>query len=112
MFQNHFKYFTFSNRIRIGGGARRLVQNKRKSSLMNPYKTTTSITNKPKTALIDLSDSIAKEQSEEEKNEVEEKTRDSYLFRPGRIPPFRQMFYQYSNIELPGKLFEFDMRTV
>ena len=88
--------------MRLGGAARKLVQNKRKAGLLNPYKNVTAITNKPKVAVIDLSeDSSSRDQTEEEKMESEEKTRDSYCFRPGRVPPFRQMFYQYRNIELP-----------
>ena len=95
------KYQTLDYRIRIHGGTRKLVQNKRKSSILNPYKTVIPSSNKPKTSVIDLSDSTTKEQSLEEMNEQEEKLKDAYLFRPGRIPPFRQMFYQFRNIEIP-----------
>ena len=26
--------------------------------------------------------------------------KDVYIFRPGRIPPYRQMFYQFRDLEL------------
>ncbi|QQP56794.1 General transcription factor IIIC_ polypeptide 5 63kDa [Caligus rogercresseyi] len=59
---------------------------------------------KPKTSIIsseDLEDSAKIESSKEEINpqEEEERLKDIYLFRSGRIPPYRQMFYQFKDLQ-------------
>ena len=57
---------------------------------------------KAKTSVIEMSsDKVREEPSEDMIAEKDEKTRDAYLFRSGRLPPYRQMFYQFKNICLP-----------
>ena len=51
--------------------------------------------------MIDLNDPSSKEVNEDELMEKDEKLRDTYLFRPKRLPPSRQVFYQYKNILVP-----------
>ena len=50
---------------------------------------------------IELDDSNVKEKAnEDDLAEQEEKIRDTYMFRPGRLPPSRQVFYQYKSLEV------------
>ena len=58
---------------------------------------------KPKTSLINTeSFSTSQDEKKEEciTEEEKEKLLDVYLFREGRIPPYRQMFYQYGDLDL------------
>ena len=59
-----------------------------------------------KTSLIEIpsssNDQSKADQSEDSSaGEMDEKIKDSYLFRSGRLPPYRQIFYQLKNICLP-----------
>ena len=64
---------------------------------------------KPRTSLIDKSalpgaataaGGDSGETTEAETNEDREKLSDVFMFRKGRIPPYRQMFYQYCDIHI------------
>lgn len=89
---------TLDYRLRFRAGAiHQLVESKRKSLTMSRHKVTSA--SKAKTSVIDLNASTDKTDiNETELVEQEEKLRDAYLFRPGRLPPSRQVFYQYKNI--------------
>ena len=43
----------------------------------------------------------SKDNKEDDFAEREEKNRDAYLFRQGRLPPSRQVFYQYKSLTVP-----------
>ena len=90
---------TLDYRLRMGAGARQLVQSKRKT-IMTKHKVVNS--SKARTSLIEVTDKFAKEgPSQDMLAEKEEKVKDAYLFRSGRLPPSRQIFYQLKNICLP-----------
>ena len=58
---------------------------------------------KPKTSLINTESFVTSQddkKDEEMSEEDKEKLLDVYLFREGRIPPYRQMFYQYGDLQL------------
>ncbi len=106
--------------MRLGGGARKLVKAKRRANQMKVYKTANA--SKPKTSVIEFSTSTryasivcnpieiskknvsanfyfcSKDITPEEEEEEAEKARDTFLFRQGRLPRHRQMFYQLKNI--------------
>ena len=88
------------------GGARHKVAAKRSyANYLLPYKAINW--SKPKTSLINKSslsgagetDKDAPGTSRETEEEID-KLQDVYLFRKGRIPPYRQMFYQYCDIQI------------
>lgn len=77
-----------------------MVESKRKTLTLSRHKTTNSA--KARTSMIDLNAKTAsRDLNEDELAEHEEKMRDVYIFRPGRLPPSRQVFYQYKNIQVP-----------
>lgn len=62
---------------------------------------------KPRTSLISSSSfrgaaEEKQEVGEEEQEEERQRREDVYLFRAGRVPPYRQMFYQYGDLLLPA----------
>ena len=92
---------TLDYRVRLQGGARNMVSAKRSyANYLLPYKAMNW--SKPKTSLINTeSFSSSQDDKKEEMSEEErEKLLDVYLFREGRIPPYRQMFYQYGDLHL------------
>lgn len=98
-------YQTLDYRIRLQGGAKHKVKAKRSyANYLLPYKATNW--SKSRTSVISADALNAKDnespskQTESERAEEEEKFKDIYLFRPGRIPPCRQMFYQYKDLQL------------
>lgn len=96
------QYQTLDYRVRLQGGARHKVAAKRSyANYLLPYKAVNW--SKPRTSLINKSSFPGAENSvdiEEETEEDREKLLDVYLFRKGRIPPYRQMFYQYVDIQV------------
>jgi len=97
--QEAAKFQTLDYRLRFRAGARILpVESKRKSIVVSRHKVIN--TTKAKTSIIDLDDTNLghKKANEDEVAEQEEKIRDAYLFRPGRLPPSRQVFYQYKSL--------------
>jgi len=103
------KYQTLDYRIRVQGGARHKIAAKRSyANYLLPYKATNW--SKPKTSLISKSSfpgasssfaagAAATEDPQETEEEVDARN-DVYIFRKGRIPPSRQMFYQYCDIQI------------
>ena len=97
------KYQTLDYRVRLQGGARHKVAAKRSyANYLLPYKATNW--SKPRTSLINKS-AFPGAENERKNEEVEteedrEKMIDVFKFRKGRIPPYRQMFYQYCDIEV------------
>jgi len=102
---------TLDYRVRLAGGARNRVAAKRSyANYLLPYKAMNW--SKPRTSLINKEtfigsgggdgnaklgvDPAGVAQSQEEA----ERQKDVYLFRCGRVPPYRQMFYQYGDILL------------
>ena len=66
------------------------------------YRHKVTNTTKAKTSIIELDESNYKQKAnDDEVAEREEKIRDAYLFRPGRLPPSRQVFYQYKSLTVP-----------
>merc|ERR1719394_1182469 len=59
---------------------------------------------KPRTSLISkesFTGTVGQVEEQEEPSEEEkERMKDIYLFREGKVPPYRQMFYQYGDIQL------------
>ena len=93
---------TLDYRVRLQGGARNIVSAKRSyANYLLPYKAMNW--SKPKTSLINTESFITSQDDkklDEVTEEEKEKLLDVYLFREGRIPPYRQMFYQYGDLEL------------
>merc|ERR1712013_85000 len=94
---------TLDYRVRQQGGARSQVAAKRNyANYLLPYKAMNW--SKPRTSLISKTSFADQEEVANERgNEgVEEqmKREDVYLFREGRVPPSRQMFYQYGDLQL------------
>jgi len=100
------KYQTLDYRVRLQGGARHKVTAKRSyANYLLPYKAINW--SKPRTSVINKTsfpgaEQMIGEDAEEGEKEKEknEKLLDVYLFREGRIPPYRQMFYQYGDLQL------------
>ena len=96
------KYQTLDYRVRLQGGARHKVAAKRSyANYLLPYKAVNW--SKPRTSLINKSSFPGAEASKPEEVETDEdreKQLDVYMFRKGRIPPYRQMFYQYCDIQV------------
>ena len=94
---------TLDYRVRLQGGARNIVTAKRSyANYLLPYKAMNW--SKPKTSLINTESFTTSQEDKKEEaitEEDREKLLDVYLFREGRIPPYRQMFYQYGDLELP-----------
>ena len=87
-------YQTLDYRVRLQGGARHKVAAKRSyANYLLPYKAMNW--SKPRTSIISKTSFPGAEptkQTEEEgekKKEEEENLKDIYLFREGRIPPYR-----------------------
>jgi len=93
---------TLDYRVRLQGGARNIVTAKRSyANYLLPYKAMNW--SKPKTSLINtesFASSSSDKKNDEMSNEERDKLLDVYLFREGRIPPYRQMFYQYGDLQL------------
>ena len=93
---------TLDYRVRLQGGARNIVTAKRSyANYLLPYKAMNW--SKPKTSLINTESFVSSQEdkkSDEISEEEREKILDVYLFREGRIPPYRQMFYQYGDLHL------------
>jgi len=96
---------TLDYRVRLQGGARNKVAAKRSyANYLLPYKAMNW--SKPRTSLISKESFSSNNQSsnleeqEEPSEEERERMLDVYLFREGKIPPYRQMFYQYGDIQL------------
>jgi len=94
-------YQTFDYRIRQAGGVKTKVEAKRSySNYILPYKS--SNTSRRKTSVIQsLHLGEAEEWEEEGEEEKEAQQEELYIFRPGKIPPYRQMFYQFCDIHVP-----------
>jgi len=95
-------YQTLDYRVRLQAGARHKVAAKRSyANYLLPYKAVNW--SKPRTSLITKASFPGMETAtpeEVETDEDREKILDIYLFRRGRIPPYRQMFYQYCDIQI------------
>jgi len=97
---------TLDYRVRLQGGARNKVAAKRSyANYLLPYKAMNW--SKPRTSLISKESFTGAgvqagqgEEQEEPSEEERERMLDVYLFREGRVPPYRQMFYQYGDIQL------------
>ncbi|XP_054285252.1 general transcription factor 3C polypeptide 5-like [Macrosteles quadrilineatus] len=86
-------YQSIDYRIRIQGGGTNYVKAKRSyTQYLLPYKSTPA--SRPKTAVIS-------QQAEEKPAEPNVVHENQYVFRPGTIPPSRQMFYQLCDIKVP-----------
>jgi len=101
--QSAASHQTLDYRVRLQGGARNIVTAKRSyANYLLPYKAMNW--SKPKTSLINT-ESFSTSQEDKKEEELTEEDRqkllDVYLFREGRIPPYRQMFYQYGDLALP-----------
>ncbi|KAB7502279.1 General transcription factor 3C polypeptide 5, partial [Armadillidium nasatum] len=101
-------YQTFDFRVRQAGGAKTKVEAKRNySNYILPYKSVHTC--KKKTSLVSsihLGEEAGGEGSGKKDGEKVGKPADGlseefYLFRPGMVPPYRQMFYQYCDIHVP-----------
>ena len=92
--------------MRLQGGARNIVTAKRSyANYLLPYKAMNW--SKPKTSLINtesFASSSSDKKNDEMSNEERDKLLDVYLFREGRIPPYRQMFYQYGDLQLQDNM--------
>uniref|UniRef100_A0A0K2U277 General transcription factor IIIC, polypeptide 5, 63kDa [Macaca mulatta] n=1 Tax=Lepeophtheirus salmonis TaxID=72036 RepID=A0A0K2U277_LEPSM len=93
-------YQTLDYRVRLQGGARHKVKAKRSyANYLLPYKAMSW--SKAKTSIITrevFEENIPKDDTLDKKEE-EERLKDIYLFRSGRIPPYRQMFYQFKDLQ-------------
>ena len=109
---------TLDYRVRIQGGARHKVKAKRSyANYLLPYKAMNF--SKPKTSVIDRDTFSAigtKTPSEDEATAAaaaaagkrqpaaaeddDDSRRDSFVFRPDRVPAHRQMFYQFKDLEV------------
>lgn len=98
---NAWIYQTFDYRIRQAGGVKTKVEAKRSySNYVLPYKSSNA--SRRKTSVIQsLHLGEAGEDGNEEVPSVDKNSEDLYIFRPGMIPPYRQMFYQYCDIQVP-----------
>ena len=94
---------TLDYRVRQQGGARSQVAAKRNyANYLLPYKAMNW--SKPRTSLISKTSFADQEEVANERGnegaEEQMKREDVYLFREGRVPPSRQMFYQYGDLQL------------
>jgi len=96
---------TLDYRVRLQGGARNQVAAKRNyANYLLPYKAMNW--SKPRTSLISKTSFEDHEEEQIEGGNVgggeeeQMKREDVYLFREGRVPPYRQMFYQYGDLQL------------
>ncbi|XP_076066865.1 general transcription factor IIIC subunit l(2)37Cd [Oratosquilla oratoria] len=93
-------YQTFDYRIRQAGGAKTKVEAKRSySNYILPYKSSNA--SKRKISVIQslhLSEGLEEAAEGEDQEGLHEEL---YIFRPGTIPPYRQMFYQYCDLHVP-----------
>ncbi|XP_067002330.2 general transcription factor 3C polypeptide 5 [Anabrus simplex] len=92
------KYQTLDYRLRTSGGLKTKVKAKRSyCNYLLPYKS--SPTCRPKTAIISKEHLQSKEAKGKESENLNE---NMYVFRPGMLPPSRQMFYQYCDVYVPA----------
>nr|CAD7464294.1 unnamed protein product [Timema tahoe] len=91
-------YQTLDYRLRAKGGLRTKVKAKRSyCDYLLPYKSTPSC--KPKMAVIGTGEDVPEfPDSGDDKGHLEQ---NMYIFRPGMMPPSRQMFYQYCDVLVP-----------
>ncbi len=111
---------TLDYRVRAAGGARHKVKAKRNyANYLLPYKAMNW--SKPRTAVINTdafsnitpgggdsstaaaalsssSEAVRKRREAEAKEQERAEQEDAYLFRPGRAPPCRQMFYRFKDL--------------
>lgn len=94
-------YQTFDFRIRQAGGVKTQVEAKRSySNYVLPYKSANA--SRRKTSVIQsLHLGEAGDDGGEECSEADKNLDELYIFRPGMVPPYRQMFYQYCDIQVP-----------
>ena len=109
---------TLDYRVRLQGGARNQVAAKRNyANYLLPYKAMNW--SKPRTSLISKTSFADQEEERTDGGNVEGgeeeqmKREDVYLFREGRVPPYRQMFYQYGDLHLDeAKVGEKKVKTI
>ncbi|GLH00761.1 hypothetical protein R5R35_002683 [Gryllus longicercus] len=91
------KYQTLDYRLRISGGLKTKVKAKRSyCNYLLPYKSSPSC--RPKTAVI--TKELVQNKNVKKKHSTDYKE-NMYVFRPGMVPPSRQMFYQYCDVYVP-----------
>ncbi|XP_069699295.1 general transcription factor 3C polypeptide 5 isoform X2 [Periplaneta americana] len=96
---NALKYQTLDYRIRTIGGLKTKVKAKRSyCNYLLPYKSSPSC--RPKTAVI-TKENLQPEKVKDKENDENVIGDNIYIFHPGTIPPSRQMFYQYCDIDVP-----------
>lgn len=92
------RYQTLDYRLRAFGGLKTKVKAKRSyCNYLLPYKSTP--VSRPKVATIDKGAGPSGETSKKSSNAA--LNENVYIFRPGMIPPSRQMFYQYCDLHVP-----------
>jgi hypothetical protein len=95
--------------VRVQAGAREKVAAKRSyANYLLPYKSMNW--SKPRTSLINMSSfsgPVAEAETPREREQQQSKLTDVFVFRRGVIPPYRQMFYQYCDIQVNLFLFRF-----
>lgn len=91
------KYQTLDYRLRISGGLKTKVKAKRSyCNYLLPYKSSPSC--RPRTAVITKKLDHAPRNRSKHGPDYKE---NMYVFRPGMVPPSRQMFYQYCDVYVP-----------
>ncbi|KAK3921071.1 General transcription factor 3C polypeptide 5 [Frankliniella fusca] len=93
-------YQTFDYRLRRKGGMTTKVKAKRSyTNYLLPYKLTPP--SQAKVPVLNREQPLIEiESSSQSKDESANRDR-NYMFRPGMVPPSRQMFYQYCDVEVP-----------
>lgn len=90
-------YQSIDFRTRVSGGLHNLIKAKRSyTNTLLPYKSGQSC--KPKTLTINKKAIQTKVFSSNQKQSIPE---NAHIFRPGTVPPSRQMFYQLCDIKVP-----------
>ncbi|XP_066955131.1 general transcription factor 3C polypeptide 5 isoform X1 [Macrobrachium rosenbergii] len=94
-------YQTFDYRIRQAGGVKTKVEAKRSySNYVLPYKSSNASRRKI-SVIHSLHLGQGGDDDSETNRDSEKNLEELYIFRPGMIPPYRQMFYQYCDIQVP-----------
>lgn len=89
-------YQSLDYRVRVEGGISQKVKAKRNyANYLLPYKATNW--SKPKVSLIQCGSEL---NPKEAKTDSDSNKDNMYLFRPGLVPPYRQMFYMYKHIQV------------
>ncbi len=99
-------YQTLDYRVRLTGGARHKIKAKRNyANYLLPYKAMNW--SRPRTSVINTDSFSNLSSTSKDKGPAEKKTKedsgadadkDMYVFRPGHVPPCRQMFYQFKDL--------------